>query len=87
MNLEKQGYVNLVLGSNNSVHIELTEKVYEYAVEIEERHRKTLQLLFQDFSEEEIEQLFNLYAKLYSGIERVENYAKKLDEDENRKEK
>lgn len=85
--LEKQGYVNLVLGGNNSVQVELTEKVTEYAKEMEERHLKTLQLLVKDFSEEEIQQLFYLYSKLYSGIERVENYAKELDEDEKRKEK
>ncbi len=78
--LEKQGYVRLVLGGNNSVQIELTEKVAEYAKEMEERHAQTLQLLFKDFSEEEIKQLFHLYSKFYAGIERVENYAKELTE-------
>lgn len=77
--LEKQGFVRLLLGSNNSVRIELTEKVNDYAREIAERHEQTLQILFADFSEEEIEQLFHLYAKLYAGIERVEKYAKELD--------
>lgn len=79
MALEKQGFVRLLPGSNNSVHIELTDKVNDYAKEIAERHSRTLQLLFADFSEEEIEQLFHLYEKLYAGIERVENYAKGLD--------
>lgn len=77
--LEKQGYVRLLLGSNNSVLIELTEKVNDYAKEMAERHNRILQLLFADFSEEEIEQLFHLYVKLYAGIERVESYAKELD--------
>lgn len=40
---------------------------------------KALSLLFSDFSEEEIEQLFFLYSKLYTGLERVENYAEKID--------
>ena len=35
--------------------------------------------MFADFSEEEIEQLFQFYAKLYAGVERVEQYAEKLD--------
>lgn len=76
--LEKQGFVRLIAGDSNSVQLELTEKVAEYAQEIGERHTRTLQLLFEDFSEEEIEQLFRLYAKLYAGVERVEKYAKEL---------
>ncbi len=80
--LEKQGYVELILGSNNSVQVQFTVKAFEYAKEMEGRHAKTLQLLFEDFSEQEIEQLFHLYSKLYSGIERVENYAKELTENE-----
>lgn len=77
--LEKQGYARLIIGSNNSVQIELTDKVAEYALEIGERHAQTLKLLFNDFTEEEIKQLFHLYSKLYAGVERVENYAKELD--------
>lgn len=78
MALEKQGYVRLVLGSNNSVHIELTDKVVGYWKEMEERHLRAVQLLFADFTEDEISLLFTLYKKLYAGIERVENYAKEL---------
>lgn len=77
--LEKQGYVKLILGSNNSVQITLTDKVVEYAKEMEERHSQTLRMLFKDFTEDEIKQLFHLYSKLYTGIERVENYAKELN--------
>lgn len=77
--LEKQGFVRLIAGSSNSVQIELAEKAAEYAQEMGERHARTLQLLFEDFSEEEIEQLFRLYAKLYAGVERVEKYAKELN--------
>ena len=76
--LEKKGFVHLQLSSNNSVLVELTEDVQRYAEEIGERQMKALSLLFSDFSEEEIEQLFFLYSKLYTGLERVENYAEEI---------
>lgn len=76
--LEKKGFVHLVLSNNNAVLIELTGEVRRYAEEIGERHRKALSLLFADFSEEEIERLFSLYAKLYAGLERMENYAEEI---------
>lgn len=79
LTLEKKGYVRLRLGSNNSVHIELTAEVSKYADEMDKRHSQTLNLLFADFSEDEIKQLFQLYAKLYAGIERVEKYAEELE--------
>ena len=77
--LEKKGFVHLRLSSNNSVLVEPTEMVQRYAEEIGERHRKALSLLFSDFREEEIEQLFFLYSKLYTGLERVESYAEELE--------
>jgi len=77
--LEKKGFVRLLLSDNNSVLIELTEEVKRYAEEIGERHMRALSLLFADFSEEEIEQLFLLYKKLYAGVERMENYVEELD--------
>ena len=45
--------------------------------QMQARYTKTMQLLFSDFSEEEIQQLYKLYGKLYAGIERVESYAEK----------
>lgn len=76
--LEKKGFVRLLLGGNNSVCIELTDKVKQYTEEMGKRHLQSLKLLFEDFSENEIEQLFHLYSKLYVGIERVEKYAEEL---------
>ena len=76
--LEKKGFVHLQLSNNNSVLVELTEEVQRYTEEIRERQMKALSLLFSDFSEEEIEQLFFLYSKLYTGLERVENYAEEI---------
>lgn len=78
--LQKKGFVRLVLGTNNSVCIELTDKVNVYAKEMGERHLQALKLLFSDFNGEEIEQLFRLYGKLYMGVERVEKYAEGLEE-------
>lgn len=77
--LEKKGFVRLLLGGNNSVHIELTDKVGKYAEEMREHHLQSLKLLFSDFSEDEIKLLFQLYAKLYTGMERVEKYVVELD--------
>ena len=62
--LEKKGFVHLQLSNNNSVLVELTEEVQRYTEEIGERQMKALSLLFSDFSEDEIEQLFFLYSKL-----------------------
>lgn len=77
--LEKKGFVRLLLGVNNSVCVELTDKVNAYAQEIGGRNLQALSLLFADFSEDEIKQLFQLYTKLYAGVERVEQYAEELD--------
>lgn len=76
--LEKKGFIRLLSGSNNSVRIELTEKVQQYSEEVGLRHLQSLKLLFEDFSEEEIETLFRLYGKLYAGMGRVEKYAEKI---------
>lgn len=76
--LENKGFVRLEHGSSNSVNVELTEKAEQYFGEISYRHAKTFELLFSEFSEKEIKQLFRLYSKLYAGIEMVERYAKEL---------
>ena len=52
--LEAKGYIEVVKGNNNSVCIELTDKVNEYSNEIGFKQVKILELLFKDFSEEEI---------------------------------
>lgn len=77
--LERQGYIRFISGANNSVQLEMTQRSIEYAEEMAERHSQTLGLLFQDFNEEELAELFRLYSKLYAGVERVEDYAKELE--------
>ena len=76
--LEKKGYVTMADGANNSVCLEETGKVTDYSVLMDERRGKALQLLFADFSEDEIAQLYSFYRKLYAGIERVEEFAKEV---------
>lgn len=83
--LENKGFVRLIPGGNNSVHIELTQKVNEYSAQVGERQITALRLLFEDFSEQEIEQLFRLYEKLYAGVERVEKYAEELNNESEEK--
>lgn len=73
--LAAKGFVRLLPGGNNSLCVELTELARAYGRELEERHTETLRLLFADLSGEELRQLFRLYAKLYAGVERVEQYA------------
>lgn len=76
--LEEKGFIRLIPGSNNSIHIELTDEVRKYSSEVGERQKKTLGLLFSSFSEDEVITLFSLFSKLYSGVESVEEYAESL---------
>ena len=79
LGLEKKGFVRTLSGKNNSVRIEPTDKVAQYAEEMSERHLQSLKLLFSYFDQDEIKHLFQLYAKLYAGMERVEKYAEEFD--------
>lgn len=76
VSLERKGYIEFLKGANNAVHIQLTEKSQQYAKEMEKHHAAVFQILFSDFSEKEIQQLFGLYSKLYAGISKVEMYAR-----------
>ncbi len=76
--LEKQGFIHLIAGSNNSVQIELTDKIKEYSEEVGVQQLCFMNMLFEDFSDEEIETLFHLYMKLYAGMERAEKYAEEI---------
>jgi len=73
MSLSKKGYVRLILGAQNSINIELTEKAAEYEKKMGEKHAEVLRLLFSDFSDEEISLFNQIYIKLYTGVERIEN--------------
>ena len=73
--LEKKGFVRLLPGKGRSIQVVLTEKAGLYKKEMAERQQKFLELLFSDFDEKETDELFRLYARLYRGMERAENYA------------
>jgi len=72
MAMSKKGYVRLILGAQNSVHIELTEKAAGYEKKYSKKHENLLRSLFADFSEEEVSLFYQLYKKLYTGVERIE---------------
>ena len=74
--LEKKGYLRLVGKENNSLCLEQTDKVDEYSQELWERRAMVLQLLFSEFTEEEIAEFYRLYWKLNTGMARVEEYVK-----------
>ena len=50
----------------------------EYISKVGDMQENVLKILFEDFSNEEIKQYFNLVTKLYSSIEKVENYAHEI---------
>lgn len=76
--LQNKGYLQLCEGYNNSINIQFTDKMNEYMKGMNERHVNTLKLLFADFTEDEIQQMFIFMGKLYDGVERVEEYADEL---------
>lgn len=82
LTLEKKGYVKILKGRNNSVFVELTDKVDKYSKEIGQKQITFLKTLFQEFNDKQIEQLFNMFLKLYIGIEKVEKYVEENNEKE-----
>lgn len=74
--LERAGYLTMTGGANHSLLLAVTDKVAAYSAEMDERRGRVLQLLFADFSEEELRQLYALSRKLYAGLDRVEEYTK-----------
>ena len=49
-----------------------TEKLSRYFDGAAEFHRKKLGCLFQEYSDQEVEEFFRLFAKLYHGVTRLE---------------
>ena len=71
--LELKGYVIVENGTNNSVCIELTNKVNEYLMEIGNKQIEFLNILFKEFTDKEIELFFSMFNKLYKGLNSLEN--------------
>ena len=78
--LEKKGFIKSIpkKSDNRATCIVLDEKMNEYISRVGDIQENVLKILFEDFSKEEIRQYFNLVSKLYSGIEKVENYAEEV---------
>ena len=74
--LMDKGYLTMNSGQNHAVCLEPTGKVEAYSTEMSQRREQALRLLFSDFSEEEIRQLYRLHRKLYTGIAAVQTYDK-----------
>lgn len=72
--LETKGYIEIIEGTNNSLCIELTNKVQSYSNEIGFKQMKMLELLFSEFNDDQIKLFFNMVQKIYIGLEKVEKY-------------
>lgn len=84
--LEKKGFIQLTQSKSDSrsTCILLDEKMNEYISRVGDMQENVLRILFEDFSEEEIKQYFNLVSKLYTGIERIENYTEEIKNNRNK---
>ncbi|CCL14520.1 TPA: MarR family transcriptional regulator [Clostridioides difficile] len=79
--LEKKGFIEIEQNEKDSRAICLVTKdrVEEYSKKVRGMQEKVLQLLFEDFTEKEAEQLFFGIMKLSIGIENVKNYVENND--------
>ncbi|NJA71073.1 MarR family transcriptional regulator, partial [Clostridioides difficile] len=79
--LEKKGFIEIEQNEKDSRAICLVTKdrVQEYSKKVRGMQEKVLQLLFEDFTEKEAEQLFFGIMKLSIGIENVKNYVENND--------
>ena len=78
--LEKKGFVELKQNKRDirAATILPATKLKKYFDDASELHRQNLDRLFLYFSDEEIQQLFYLLAKLHSCIDRLENDNEKI---------
>jgi DNA-binding MarR family transcriptional regulator len=74
--LEKNGYLvlNSDLKDKRSLCIELTEKFRKFQAKMESETDDVMKLLFSEFSDEQIDELFNSILKLSRGIDALNTY-------------
>jgi DNA-binding MarR family transcriptional regulator len=74
--LEKKGYLvlNSDLKDKRSLCIELTEKFRKFQAKMESETDDVMKLLFSEFSDEQIDELFNSILKLSRGIDALNTY-------------
>lgn len=73
--LEKKGFVEIVRSEKDvrASVIVPTEKLETYFKAAADSHRQKLGGLFQDYTDEEIAELFRLLMKIYDGIKKMES--------------
>ncbi|MCC0690509.1 MULTISPECIES: MarR family transcriptional regulator [Clostridioides] len=74
--LEKKGFVQIEKNEKDSraTYLLMKDRVEEYSERVRDMQIKVLELLFKDFTEKEVEQLFSGIMKLSRGIEYVRDY-------------
>jgi len=75
--LEDKGFLRIQQSEAkaSAASVVLEAKAQEYGESAKELHRDVLELLFQDFGDEELARFFGGIKKLYTGIERIEKLA------------
>jgi DNA-binding MarR family transcriptional regulator len=74
--LEKKGYLSLQkeLKDGRSICIVVTDKFREYANKLQVRNREVLEVMFKEFTKEQIKEFYESTNKLARGIEALESY-------------
>lgn len=74
--LERDGYINLVKSTTDAraLCVVKTEKGIQYTIDREDYRKIMHDVIFQDFTEEEIEQYYRLSVKMMKGINHLEEY-------------
>lgn len=78
--LQEKGYIEFVKGNNNSLNIITTDKFDQYSKSMANRHSKSLELLFDEFSNEDLANLAKYFDKFFLTIENVEAYGEEINE-------
>ena len=78
--LQEKGYIEFVKGDNNSLNIITTDKFDQYSKSMANRHSKSLELLFDEFSNEELINMAKYFDKFFLTIENVEAYGEEINE-------
>ncbi|MFY9282774.1 MAG: MarR family transcriptional regulator [Miniphocaeibacter sp.] len=72
--LEKNYYIELRIDDldKRKSSIKITKKTEDFFINNSDLHLEKLDLLFKDYTDEEIKQFYAMMGKLYDGIERLE---------------
>ncbi|MCC0630512.1 MULTISPECIES: MarR family winged helix-turn-helix transcriptional regulator [unclassified Clostridioides] len=76
--LENKGFVQIDQNEKDSraASLLVKDKVNEYSEKVRDMQKEILDILFKDFTEQEVEQLFFGMIKLNTGIENIKKYIK-----------